>query len=111
MTKLEDLKNSHYYGSMIYVPINNSIYCLGGNNSKKCEIYRNDEILYSNFTHDIISDSKQWTIIPDMNFVRQEFSTVLFNSYLYAFFGHSSTTNCNINTLERINVVKNEKWM
>jgi hypothetical protein len=109
---LEDLKNPHFYGSLVYVPLNNSIYCLGGNNSKKCEIYRNDEIIYSEYTPDIrlYNKNNQWVEIADMNNHRQEFSTLLFNSYLYAFFGFNHPSNNNTTSIERINVVKNEKW-
>ena len=43
--KLNDLKFSHFFGNLIFCELNNSLYCIGGINSKKCEIYRNDELI------------------------------------------------------------------
>ena len=110
--RLAELKNCHFYGSFIYVPFNNSIYCLGGNNSKKCEIYRNDEIIFSEYTNEIKLHVKnnQWVEIAEMNYARQEFSVILFNSYIYAFFGFNNPSNYNTPTIEIISVVTNQKW-
>lgn len=110
MMHLAETKYSHFYGNLIYVPLNNCIYCLGGINTKKCEIYRNDEIVYSNYAQDIKINRNSWENIPDMHFYRQEFSSLLFNTYLYVFFGFNNSTNSNNNTIERLNVLKNDRW-
>jgi hypothetical protein len=110
ISHLSELNNSHYFGNLIYVPVNNCIYCIGGFNSKKCEIYRNDEVLFSNFAQEIKMNNNTWTNIADLNISRQEFSSVLFNTYLYVFFGFNQHGSANTNKIERLNVLKNDIW-
>ena len=84
---------SHNYGSMVYCPNNNSIYLLGGNQQKNCEICD-------------IKDLKNlsWKILPQLNEERQEFGTLCFNNDLYVFFGFNSIKNRHCTTIERLNV-------
>ena len=84
---------SHNYGSMVYCPKNNSIYLLGGNQQKNCEICD-------------IKDLKNlsWKILPQLNEERQEFGTLCFNNDLYVFFGFNSIKNRHCTTIERLNV-------
>lgn len=129
ITQLEDLKSSHQYGGLFYCPENNSLYCLGGINSKKCEIYRNDELIYpanlkNSYKHNMESNlynnnnfnnynrpkHYSWVVAPEMNVYRQEFAGIIFNNYLYIFFGYNNLTCVNNNTIERLNVSKNDKW-
>lgn len=110
MIQLPELKNCHFYGNLIYVPLNNCIYCLGGINSKKCEIYRNDEILFSNISEDIRFNKNCWENVAEMNVPRQECSSMLFTNYLYVFFGFNNNLNSNNSSIERINVLKNDTW-
>ena len=91
---------SHYYGSMVYCPKNNSIYLLGGNNQIRCEIYN------LNLTNKKIS----WKQIPSLNEERQEFATLYFNDYIYVFFGFSSKKGINLSSIERINVNDNAQF-
>lgn len=117
---LEDLNNSHHYGLLIYSHLNNSIYCIGGINSKKCEFYRNDSLVFPssaivnphlNETQQTIKiKSQNWNNGPDMNIYRQEFAGMIVNNYLYVFFGFNNLTSLNNNTVERLNVLKNDKW-
>ena len=86
---------SHNYGSMVYCQKTNSLYLLGGNEQKNCEICS-------------ISDTKNlfWKSLPQLNEERQEFGTLCFNNYLYVFFGFNSIKNKHCITIERLNVVK-----
>ena len=87
---------SHNYGAMIYCPKNNSIYLMGGNQQKNCEICE-------------IKDLKNlsWNNLPQLNEERQEFGTLCFNEYIYVFFGFNSIKNKHCNSIERINVDEN----
>lgn len=115
--RLADSKFSHYCGNMIFIPINNSIYLLGGFNSKKCEIYRNADLLFSRIANesaltDNSSNQNQncWVTIPELNTFRQESSSALINDVLYIFFGYNIGMKVNNETIERINVNKNDEW-
>ena len=90
---------SHNYGSMIYCPKNNSIYLIGGNQQKNCEICE-------------IKDLKNlvWKTLPPLNEERQEFGSLCFNNYLYVFFGFNSIKNKHCTTIERLDVEKNNKF-
>ena len=90
---------SHNYGEMIYCPKNNSIYLMGGNQQKNCEICE-------------IKDLKNlsWNNLPQLNEERQEFGTLCFNEYIYAFFGFNSIKNKHCNSIERINVDENSQF-
>ena len=109
--KLNDLKFSHFFGNLIFCELNNSLYCIGGINSKKCEIYRNDELIKTNLS---FSDKKvvqkTWEPLPDLNVSRHECSSIFHNNFLYVFFGYNNLTNFNNNTIERMNSHKNENW-
>ena len=87
---------SHYYGSMVHCPKNNSIYLLGGNNQIRCEICY------------LTSGKKlQWKQLPSLNEERQEFATLYFEDYIYVFFGFNSKKGINLSSIERINVDNN----
>ena len=90
---------SHNYGSMVFCPKNNSIYLIGGNQQKNCEICE-------------IKDLKNliWKNLTPLNEERQEFGTLCFNNYIYAFFGFNSIKNRHCTTIERLNVEKNSKF-
>ena len=90
---------SHYYGSMIYCPNNNSLYLLGGNQQKNCEICD-------------IKDLKNlsWKNLPELNEERQEFGTLCFNNYLYVFFGFNPVKNMNCSTIERLDIDQPSKF-
>jgi hypothetical protein len=111
VNKLAELKFSHFFGNLVFCETNNSFYCIGGINSKKCEIYRNDEIINTN---NLASDKKfvqkMWESLPDLNVSRHECSSIFFNNFLYIFFGYNNLTNFNNNTVERMNILKNECW-
>ena len=90
---------SHYYGSMVHCPKNNSIYLLGGNNQIRCEICY------------LTSGKKlQWKQIPSLNEERQEFATLYFEDYIYVFFGFNSKKGINLSSIERINVENNSNF-
>ena len=90
---------SHYYGSMVHCPKNNSIYLLGGNNQIRCEICY------------LTSGKKlQWKQIPSLNEERQEFATLYFDDYIYVFFGFNSKKGINLSSIERINVNTNNNF-
>ena len=108
--KLSDLKFSHFFGNLIYCELNSCLYCLGGINSKKCEIYRNDEVIFTNLSSDKKILQKTWESLPDLNVSRHECSSIFHNNFLYIFFGYNNLTNFNNNTIERMNVQKNENW-
>lgn len=90
---------SHNYGAMIYCSKNNSIYLMGGNQQKSCEICE-------------IKDLKNlsWNNLPQLNEERQEFGTLCFNDYIYVFFGFNSIKNKHCNSIERINVDENSQF-
>lgn len=101
----------HCGGSLIYISLSNSIYCLGGLNTKKCEIYRNDEILFSNSNHQNTKNSaNKWDSLPELGSFRQDFSAIVFNRFIYVFFGVNSATKINNNSIERMSIVKNDMW-
>lgn len=108
--RLSDSKYSHYSGNMIYIPLNNSIYLLGGFNSKKCELYRNDDLFINNKAEDLSLNKNVWNAIPELNIFRQESSCALINKFLYIFFGYNIGIKENNHTIERINVLKNDEW-
>ena len=90
---------SHYYGSMVHCPKNNSIYLLGGNNQIRCEICY------------LTSGKKlQWNQLPSLNEERQEFATLYFEDYIYVFFGFNSKKGINLSSIERINVDNNSNF-
>lgn len=89
----------HYYGTMIYVPKNNSLYLMGGNNQIKCEIYSFDD-----------NPKKEWRALPQLNEERQEFASMYFKDYIYIFFGFSPKKGINLSSIERINVDTNDKF-
>ena len=90
---------SHYYGSMVHCPKNNSIYLLGGNNQIRCEICY------------LTSGKKlQWKQIPSLNEERQEFATLYSEDYIYVFFGFNSKKGINLSSIERINVENNSNF-
>ena len=90
---------SHYYGSMVHCPKNNSIYLLGGNNQIRCEICY------------LTSGNKlQWKQLPSLNEERQEFATLYFEDYIYVFFGFNSKKGINLSSIERINVDNNSNF-
>ena len=99
--KLSDLKFSHFFGNLTYCESNNSLYCIGGINSKKCEIYRNDEIISKKTpSSDKKVMQKSWEILPDLNVSRHECSSIFYNNFLYVFFGYNNFINVNNNTIE-----------
>ena len=111
VNKLAELKFSHFFGNLVFCETNNSFYCIGVINSKKCEIYRNDEIINSNNSpSDKKNVQKMWESLPDLNVSRHECSSIFFNNFLFIFFGYNNLTNFNNNTVERMNILKNECW-
>ncbi len=110
MFQLAETLSSHCGGHLIYNPLNNSIYCLGGLNTKKCEVYKNDEILISNNQQTNENLYNKWETVPDLNCTRYDFGSIVINGFLYAFFGMNNTTKINNNTIERLNVIKNDSW-
>ena len=110
--RLGDLRFSHFYGSLVYLDLSNCIYCIGGINTKKCEIYRNDNVLFTN--NNLINSTKiqqnTWEALPDLNYSRQEFCSLVVNNFIYVFFGFNNLTNGNNNSIERINVNFNDFW-
>ena len=91
--------HSHNHGSMIYCPNYNSIYLLGGNQQKNCEICD-------------IKDLKNlsWKNLPELKEERQEFGTLCFNNYLYVFFGFNPVKNIHCSTIERLNIDQPTKF-
>jgi len=112
MERLGDLRFSHFYGNLVYLDLNNCIYCLGGINSKKCEIYRNDNVLFLN--NNLFNSTKiqqnTWEALPDLNYSRQEFASSVINNSIYVFFGFNNITNEDNNSIERLNVNHNDFW-
>ena len=99
---------SHYYGVMLFCKKNNKIYLLGGNNQKNCEIY-NLKNTSSNSQQKKIK--KKWKSIPSLNEERQEFGSMIYNDdYLYIFFGFSYIKGVNLNSIERMDINKHEKF-
>lgn len=88
--------NSHYYGSMIHIPSSSSIYFIAGNNQIK-----NDK--YSLTTSSFES-------LPNLNEKRQEFACILFNNFIYVFFGFSPDKGSNLSSIERMDVNKEDKF-
>lgn len=87
---------SHYYGTMTYVPKNNSIYFIGGNNQTKCERFSLDE--------------NKIKALPQLNEERQEFASMYYNDHIYVFFGFSPKKGINLSSIERINVETNDQF-
>ena len=77
------------------------LYLIGGNNQI------NNEISYlSNNNLKKLS----WNSLPSLNEERQEFSSLYYDEYIYIFFGYSSKKECNLPSIERINVNTNDKF-
>ena len=85
---------------------------MGGINSKKCEVYRNDNVLFTN--NNLINSTKiqqnTWEALPDLNYSRQEFCSIVVNNFIYVYFGFNNLTNTNNNSIERLNVNHNDFW-
>lgn len=112
MINLNNPLFSHFGGSLIYVPLTNSIFCLGGYNSKKCEFYKNDKLL-NNKIPALNSSNFQdsfWYEAPEFNISRMDFSSIVINRFIYVFFGHVKSHSQNLNSIERLNLIKNESW-
>ena len=93
---------------MLFCKKNNKIYLLGGNNQKNCEIY-NLKNTSSNSQQKKIK--KKWKSIPSLNEERQEFGSMIYNDdYLYIFFGFSYIKGVNLNSIERMDINKHEKF-
>lgn len=109
--KLTDTLFQHYGSNLIYNAYNNSIYCLGGMNTKKCEVYKNDQILIS-FSNqkNIKSCNNKWEALPEFNNFRHNFSSIIINRFIYVFFGINSATKTNNNSIERLSFIKNDIW-
>ena len=122
--QLDDLKTGHFYGGVFYTPATNSIYSIGGINTKKCEYYRNDDLIFptdikekdlraintNNSINQQNNNIHQWEYAPELNVYRQEFAGIISNQFIYIFFGFNNLTNINNNTVERLNIIKNDKW-
>lgn len=89
----------HYYGSMIYCPKNGSLYIIGGNNQKNCEMSKLGNLR-----------GLEWKAIAPLNEDRQEFGTFYSGNYIYVFFGFSPRIGKNLSSIERINVDNNNKF-
>ncbi len=109
--KLGETQGPHCGGSLIYISLTNSIYCLGGLNTKKCEIYCNDEILFSISNHQNSKNlSNKWEMLPELGSFRQDFSSIVLNRFLYVFYGVNSATKINNNSIERLSIIKKDVW-
>ena len=90
----------HYYGAMIYCNKNNMIYLLGGNNQLNNEVFELPS-----------TESKgKWRILPPLNEERQEFAAMVFNDYLYVFFGFSHIKGVNLSSIERMDINIQDKF-
>lgn len=96
ITFVTNVPNSHYYGNMVYIPLSNAIYFIGGNNQIK-----NDKYCIS---------SSSFTALPNLNEKRQEFASMQFNNYVYVFFGFSPDKGRNLSSIERIDIDKEDKF-
>lgn len=110
MFMLTETKFSHFCGNLIYIKEVNSIYLIGGFNSKKCEVYRNDDLFYNNRSLEVNYNKNIWCSIPDLIVQRQEASCAVINNYLYIFFGLNNKLKANNQNVERIDFTQNEKW-
>jgi hypothetical protein len=107
---LPETQYSHFCGNLIYIKEINSIYLIGGFNSKKCEIYRNDNLFFNNKSLEVNFNKNIWNNIPDLIIQRQETSCAIINNYLYVFFGLNNKLKANNQNIERINFKLNENW-
>lgn len=92
---------NHYYGSFVYCDKYNMLYLIGGNKQI------NNEICYINNNN---IKKITWNTLPPLNEERQEFASLYYNDYIYIFFGYSSKNECNLSSIERINVNTNDKF-
>ena len=89
LNQYNDLKYSHSNGSMI--SYSDNIICLSGDNSKKVELF--------------IQNENKWIELPEMQVERSHFSScILKNRYLFAFFGYNFSNQIYINSIEYLDL-------
>ena len=96
MKKLENLNFNHKNGNL--VSFHDKIFCISGDYTKKVEKY---------------SELKdKWNIISELNKIRSNFNACIFEDrYLFVFFGYDAYSKEYINSIEYIDLIKNNsKW-
>ena len=89
INQYSDLKFNHSNGLMINYSDN--IICLSGDNSKKVELFLQNE--------------NKWIELPEMQLERSHFSScILKNRYLFAFFGYNLPNQTYINSIEYLDL-------
>ena len=96
MKKLENLNFNHKNGNL--VSFNDKIYCISGDYTKKVELYS--------------KINNKWNIVSELNKTRTNFSSCIFkDKYLFVIFGFDAYSKEYINSIEYIDLIKNNsKW-
>jgi hypothetical protein len=105
MIELEKLQEDHKGGSLIYVPYNNSIYCVSGLTTVLCEKME--------LIRHYVKFKPSWQSVNKLNFPRAYYSSfVQDESKIYLILGFNLWDNEYLNTIEKLDVSDpNPKWL
>ena len=102
---------------MIYYSEGNSIICLSGWHNKRVEKYVNDEVISNylkipkNYPKKIEKQLKNtWNQLPELTIERSESTYVVFDKFLYGFFGFNCPQMKYLDSIERINLDNPLMW-
>ena len=118
INRLNKLNDNHSYGGLIFNELENSLICLSGWHNRRVEKYLNLEISF-NFIDKIEGSKKKfdvknkniWLNMPELITERSECPYIIINNiYLYAFFGFNCPKMKYLDTIERLNLEKQESW-
>jgi len=114
MKKLSNLSYNHENGTLFYNEYSNNMLCLGGRNTRKVEKYVNDDILIpfckSTKGSANVTTKNAWQSYPDLSAERTGTSYVIFEKYLYGFFGYNCNYSKYIDSIERLNLESPLSW-
>lgn len=116
MTKLSKLNNNHSHGSLLYDERSNSVYCISGWHNRRVEKYSNDEIIQpiiksKNQTQDLSKSIKNsWINLPELTIERSESPFIIFENYIYGFFGFNYPQMKYLDSIERMNLDSYSNW-
>jgi len=105
ITKLSKLKENHSYGGLFYYKPENSIFALSGMYNKIVE--KCYEFNSNNGNHKVLN----WIHLNDMRYERALSPYIILNeNYLYTFLGYNYKTNQYLDSIERLNLLRQTQW-
>ena len=121
INKLTKLNDNHSYGGLVYYEKENLLICLSGWHNRRVEKYYNSEISFSflnctegsikNFNNNNNTNKNIWHNMPELKTERSECPYIIINNaYIYAFFGFNCPTMKYLESIERMNLEKQDTW-